>query len=114
MMQQVNQIVRGYLGWHVSRCKWLVWNVAIRCPPPVFVPLMRLRRVLFRTPVSVSWNPTISMFVAREGLDHIVFPERARVRRYDAGIDVRLSRLATEYHLHTVPLRDGDVVVDCG
>jgi FkbM family methyltransferase len=74
----------------------------------------RFNRLHWHLPLELSWQPERNAYVVASDGETIAFARKERVWMYSGGIRARVDELARIYFLQQVPIRPGDVIVDCG
>ncbi len=73
-----------------------------------------LNWLLWRYPVSLSYDPASSCMQVDDGINKFWFCRNSRFRRYTEGVDRFLAKLAAQYMVDAIEIKAGDWVVDCG
>ncbi|MEM7747973.1 MAG: FkbM family methyltransferase [Pseudomonadota bacterium] len=80
-------------------------------------------RLFWRMPISVSRDETTDLYLVQDqrtavqespSPDRILIARPERVFRYRRGVAHRVTKLAKKYFIDRIPLKSGDVVMDCG
>jgi FkbM family methyltransferase len=107
-------IVR-YLAMHVHAMSSLLDAVTLAAPEGAFPALFNFRAFLRGRRVRVRWNAGAACFEAVEdGVVMAFLNARQAQYAYKRGLAARRKMMEHDYLLASVPLRPGDLVVDCG
>tara|TARA_Y100000994_G_scaffold249514_1_gene261679 strand:- start:825 stop:1649 length:825 start_codon:yes stop_codon:yes gene_type:complete len=93
----------------------LIRNIA-KLPPFTFVLLSNIRQFfLLRFSTRFYYSKKNQSFYSVEGSTRIYFFSKYRqVRLYSRGLKKRIRLLAKDYFVESIPIRNGDNIIDCG
>lgn len=80
----------------------------------LFSILVNVRCILRRSPIRVKHLKTIGVFEVSAGSESRFASVNSRVLSYIDGFEARANYIGSTYMLPLVPLKAGDLVVDCG
>lgn len=88
--------------------------LADRLPLSAYCRMVNLRNALRGKKHRVRPFDANQILVAEDGDTEIHLCRRPRHNRYKRGVIAGTATLARDYHLDTIPLKAGDVLIDCG
>lgn len=87
--------------------------LTLHAPDAIFLPLINISNKLQNRRAIVKHFEN-HIYTVNDGQDTVYTCRRSRIRRYFFGIAAQCEALAHEYLFQNVPLKEGDVIVDCG